>query len=125
MMFLGKSETSSPPTLQFSPEGEPAALQPVQAGALQAAGTEEVCPALAASYDPKLNPGGGGGLQSSSSLTSPAPRGSSSSSGLGRRRGTHVLWGVEPREVTPFHNEIELPFSSSSQMSAALDQIRN
>lgn len=75
MMFLGKSETSSPPTLQFSPEGEPATLQPVQAGALQAAGTEEVCPALAASYDPKLNPGGGGDLQSSSSLTSPAPRG--------------------------------------------------
>lgn len=32
---------------------------------------------------------------------------------------------AEPREVTPFLNEIELPFSSSSQMSAALDQIRS
>lgn len=31
----------------------------------------------------------------------------------------------KPREVTPFLNEIELPFSSSSQMSAALDQIRS
>lgn len=31
----------------------------------------------------------------------------------------------KPRKVTPFLNEIELPFSSSSQMSAALDQIRS
>lgn len=51
-----------------------------------------------------------------------------SSSGLGEREeGYPRSLGstARPREVTPFLNEIELPFSSSSQMSAALDQIRS
>ena len=51
-----------------------------------------------------------------------------SSSGLGQREEGHprsLGSTARPREVTLFLNEIELPFSSSSQMSAALDQIRS